>query len=103
MKNIKNYILESNKHISDRMFIKALKKYGEITHDDLLKIYGEDYDDNPLTIQDKPIDSMYVGKGVGLCFAYKENGRDLEYSNQSIEDYDYEDIEPLYNYIINNG
>ena len=84
--------------ISDKMFIKALKAYGEITHDDLVKIF-DDYDDNPFIIHDKVIDSMYVGKGVGLCFSYKENGREFEFSNQSIEDFDNEDIKKLYNYI----
>jgi len=96
----KSFILES-KHISDKMFIKALKEYGEVTHSDLVKVYG-DYDDNPLMVNNKVIDSMYVGRGVGLCLCFKENGREFEYSNQSIENYEYEDIKPLYDYIINH-
>ena len=39
------------------MFIKALKEYGELTHDDLVKAYG-DYDDNPLMVNNKVIDSI---------------------------------------------
>ncbi len=102
MKDIKNFLIESTKQISDKMFIKALKKFGELTHDDLLQVY-DDYDENPFEVNGKAIDSMYVGRGVGLCFSYKENGRDFEYSNQSIEDYEYEDIKPLYDYIVNNS
>ena len=94
----KSFILES-KHISNRIFIKALKNHGEITHNDLIKIYG-DYDDNPLMIHNKVIDSMYVGRGVGLCLCFKENGREFEYSNQTIEDFEYDDIKPLYDYLI---
>ena len=95
----KSFILESERRISNTMFIKALKEYGELTHDDLVKAYG-DYDDNPLMVNNKVIDSMYVGRGVGLCLCYKENGREYEYSNQSIEKYDYDDIKILYDYII---
>ena len=84
------------------MFINALRKYGELTHDDLIKAYSfyGNYDDNPLMVNNKPIDSMYVGVGVGLCLCFKENGRGYEYFNQSIEKYDYDDIKILYDYII---
>ena len=100
--NEKKSPLKSERHISDRMFIKSLKDYGELTHDDLIKIFN-DYDENPLMIDDKKvIDSMYVGKGVGLCLCYKKNGREYECSNQSIEDYDYDDIKKMYDYIVNN-
>lgn len=99
MKNIRQFILESKKLISDKMFIKALKAYGELTHDDLVKIFN-DYDDNPhFIVNDKVIDSMYVGRGVGLCFSYKENGREFEFCDQSIEDFENEDIKKLYDYI----
>ena len=98
MKNITKFILES-KQISNKMFIKALKQYGELTHDDLVKIFN-DYDENPLMIDDeKVVNSMYVGRGVGLCFSYKKNGTEFECTNQNIEDYDYEDIKLIYDYI----
>ena len=84
--------------ISDKMFIKALRAYGEITHEDLVKIFN-DYDNNPFIVHDKVIDSMYVGKGVGLCFSYKEDGREFEFSDQSIEGSDNEDVKQLYDYI----
>jgi len=101
MKNITQFILEAKK-ISNQMFIKALKKYGELTHDDLTKIFN-DYDKNPLMIDDeKAIDAMYVGRGVGLCFSYKDKGKEFEYTDQSIENYDYEDIKLIYDYLINN-
>ena len=98
----KSFILESERRISNTMFIKALKEYGELTHDDLIKAYSSygNYDDNPLMVHNKTVDSMYVGRGVGLCLCYKENGREYEYSNQSIEIYDYDDIKILYDYII---
>lgn len=98
MKDITKFILEGKK-IYNRMFIKALKQYGELTHDDLVKIFN-DYDENPLMIDDeKAIDSMYVGRGVGLCFSYKDKGREFEYTDQDIENYDEEDIKLIYDYI----
>lgn len=98
MKDITRFILE-DKQISNKMFIKALKQYGELTHDDLVKIFN-DYDENPLMIDDeKAIDSMYVGRGVGLCFSYKDKGREFEYTNQDIEGYDPKDIKLIYDYI----
>ena len=98
MKDITKFILEGKK-ISNRMFIKALKQYGELTHDDLVKIFN-DYDENTLMIDDeKAIDAMYVGRGVGLCFSYKDKGREFEYTDQDIEDYDEEDVKLIYDYI----
>lgn len=98
MKDITKFILETKK-ISNNMFIKALKQYGELTHDDLAKIFN-DYDENPLMIDDeKAIDSMYVGRGVGLCFSYKDKGREFEYTDQDIEDYDEEAVKLIYDYI----
>ena len=34
----KSFILESERRISNTMFIKALKEYGELTHDDLVTL-----------------------------------------------------------------
>jgi len=98
MKDITTFILEAKK-ISNKMFIKALKQYGELTHDDLVKIFN-DYDEHPLMIDnEKAIDSMYVGLGVGLCFSYKDKGREFECTDQDIEDYNDEDIKLIYDYI----
>ena len=48
MKSIIEYISES-KHISDRMFINALKKYGELGKNELNEIFG----DKPFMLDDE--------------------------------------------------
>lgn len=104
MKDIVEYILETknileNQYIiSDRMFIKALKSYGELSKEDLNNIFGED---DPLKLNDDiEIESIRVDRGhLYFSFINKDN-REVEIEG-SIEDYDDETIYRLYDYIIN--
>lgn len=97
MKNLKEYITETY-NISNRIFIKALKEYGELTHDDLIEVFN-DYDDNPLMIHGYAINSMYVASGNRLCLCYIKDGREYEFYDENIEGFDKEKIDLLYDYI----
>ncbi len=99
MKNITEYINES-KHISDRMFIKALKKYGELGKKELNEIFG----DEPFMLNDEyEVDAMYVGRGHLYFSFFNKDNREVETEITNIESYDEEDITKIYNYLINNA
>jgi len=96
MKSLVESLNEGLKHISDRMFIKALWKIGgELTKEDLEDILGKD---NPLIYAGYEVDSIHTDRKT-LYFCYIKDGRDLE-GEGSIEDYDDETVQLLYDAII---
>lgn len=99
MKSIIEYISES-KHISDRMFINALKKYGELGKNELNEIFG----DVPFMLDDEyEVDAMYVSRGH-LYFSYfNKDNKEVEREIINIESYNEEDIAKIYDYLINNA
>lgn len=97
MKSIVNYINES-KHISDRMFIKALKNHGELSKAELNEIFG----DTPFMLDDQyEVDAMYVGRGHLYFSFFNKNNKEVEREITDIEMYDPDDIEKIYNYLTN--
>ena len=95
-----NEMGKSPRHISNRMFIKALKDYGELGRKELDEILGGE----PLMLDDiHEVDSMYVGGGR-LYFSYLAPERDNRAFERemSIEDYDDYVIKLIYDYLINN-
>jgi hypothetical protein len=97
MKTITEYISES-KHISDRMFIKALKEYGELGKNELNEIFG----DEPFMLDDEyEVDAMYVGRGHLYFSFFNKDNKEVEREITNIESYNEEDIAKIYNYINN--
>jgi len=98
MKSIIKYLNES-KHISDRMFIKALKNYGELGKSELNEIFG----DTPFMLDNEyEVDAMYVGRGHLYFSFFNKNKREVEREITDIEQYDSADIEKIYNYLLKN-
>jgi hypothetical protein len=98
MKDIVTYINES-KHISDRMFIKALKDYGELGKKELNEIFGNE----PFMLNDEyEVNAMYVGRGRLYFSFFNKDNKEVEKEITNIKSYNEEDIEKIYNYLINN-
>ena len=87
-------------YVSDGMFIKALKAYGELEEDDLDIIM----DGEPLIINGKIVKTFYVGHSNTLFFSFYDPKRkyDLETAIAVDEIGDEETINKIYNYIKNN-
>lgn len=76
-------------------FLKAVRGYGELEHDDLMDIT----DDEPIIIDGKEVDSILDDDG--LKFSYIKNG--VAYSRRlNIDDIDEEICDKIYEFLCDN-
>jgi hypothetical protein len=76
-------------------FLKAIRGYGELEHDDLMDIT----DDEPIIIDGKEVDSILDDDG--LKFSYIKNG--VAYSRRlDIDDIDEEICDKIYEFLCDN-
>jgi hypothetical protein len=76
-------------------FLKAVRGYGELEHDDLMDIT----DDEPIIIDGKEVDSILDDDG--LKFSYIKNG--VAYSRRlDIDDIDEEICDKIYEFLCDN-